>query len=100
MKEYFTFIESSENRWFIAPKYDMFGSPHITGSYGVLISRFFGLSWVDWLKYCVQNGARLQGKDTVYVLAIWEQPNRDFLKEINLRMNEIAKHIDVKELKY
>ena len=100
MKEYFTFIESSENRWFIAPKYDMFGSPHITGSYGVLISRFFGLSWADWLKYCVQNGARLQGKDTVYVLAIWEQPNGDFLKEINLRMNEIAKHIDVKELKY
>lgn len=100
MTQYFNFIEASENRWFIAPKYEAFGFPHITGSYGVLIARFFGLSWTDWLKYCVQNGARLQGKKSIYVLAIWDKPNKEFLKEINQRVNEIAKIIDIKELKY
>ena len=100
MTKYFDFVEISEDRWMIFPKYEAFGYPPITGSYGVLIARFFGLSWPDWLKYCVQNGAQLQGKKNIYVLAIWSSPNKEFLKEINQRMNEIAKKINIKELKY
>ena len=100
MTQYFDFVEVSENRWMIFPKHEAFGFPHITGSYGVLTARFFGLSWTDWLKYCVQNGAQLQGKKSIYVLAVWSSPNRSFLKEINQRMNEIAKIINIKELKY
>ena len=100
MTQYFEFIEVSENRWMIFPKYEAFGFPHITGSYGVLIARFFGLSWPDWLKYCTQHGARLQGKKSTYALAVWDKPNKEFLKEINQRINEIAKVINIKELKY
>ncbi len=100
MTQYFNFVEASENRWLLFPKHESFGFPHITGSYGVLAARFFGLSWPDWLRYCEQNGAQLQGKKNVYVVAVWDKPNEKFLKEINQRMNEIAKIINIKELKY
>lgn len=100
MTQYFNYVEASEKKWLLCPNYEAFGFPHITGSYGVLAARFFGLSWADWLKYCVKNGARLQGKNSIYIVATWESPNKDFLKEINQRVNEIAKKINVKELKY
>lgn len=100
MTIYFDFVEFSENRWIICPRHEAFGFPRIVGSYGVMVSRFFGLDWVDWLRYCEQNGATLQGKKSLYITAFWKTPNKTFLAEINKRVNEIAKHINIKELKY
>ena len=100
MKNYFNFIEFSENHWVIMPKHDLFGEHRITGSFALLASRFSGLSWPDWIKYCVQNGAKLQGKNSIYVSIYWDAPNNKFLNELNKRINEIAKVINIKELNY
>ena len=100
MKNYFNFRESSNNGWMICPSWDEFWTDGkiIRGSFSLLACRISGLSWPQWLRYCRQNGATLYGKGNKYVVAVWKEPNQDFLKELNARANEIAKHINLKEL--
>lgn len=100
MTDYFVFRESSNNGWTICPKYEAFGTPAIQGSYALFACRILGISWPDWLRLCAQNGAKLYGKNMPYVHAIWREPNKDFLKIINQRANELAKRIDLKGLKW
>ena len=100
MKQYFKYVEFSEDKWFITPIHEMFGERSIHGSYAVIAARFYGLSWPDWLKYCAQNGAKLEGKNSTYVSVFWSKPNYEFLKEMNERVNKIASQINIKELKY
>lgn len=100
MKDYFVFRESSNNGWTICPKHELFGNPSITGSFALLPCRMLGISWPDWLRLCQQNGATLYGKNMPYVHAIWREPNKDFLKILNKRANDIAALIDLKILKY
>ena len=100
MTEYFVFRESSNNGWTICPKHEAFGTPAIQGSYALFACRLLGISWPDWLRLCVQNGAKLYGKNMPYVHAIWREPNKDFLKIVNQRANELAKKIDLKGLKW
>lgn len=100
MTDYFVFRESSNNGWTICPKYEAFGTPAIQGSYALFACRILGISWPDWLRLCAQNGAKLYGKNMPYVHAIWREPNKDFLKIINQRANELAKKIDLKGLKW
>ena len=99
MTEYFTFRESS-NGWMIVPVYEKLGAPSIIGSFNVLPCRFMGLSWGDWLRLCAQNGATLHGKNCIWVRAVWREKNNEFLRQLNQRVNEIAKVIDLKELNY
>ena len=100
MTDYFVFRESSNNGWTICPKYEAFGTPAIQGSYALFACRLLGISWPDWLRLCAQNGAKLYGKNMPYVHAIWREPNKDFLKIINQRANELSKKIDLKGLKW
>lgn len=100
MTEYFIFRESSNKGWMICPKHEAFGTPYIEGSYGLFACRLLGISWPNWLRLCEQNGATLYGKGGLYVHAIWREPNKDFLKIVNQRANELAKKIDLKELKW
>lgn len=100
MTEYFVFRESSNKGWMICPKHDAFGEQKIQGSYGLFACRLLGISWPNWLRLCEQNGATLYGKNMPYVHAIWREPNKDFLKIVNQRANELAKKIDLKDLKW
>ena len=102
MKSYFVFRESSNNGWMICPAHkewlgaDMDKS--INGSFALLACRVSGLSWPQWLRYCRQNGATLYGKGHKYPVAIWKEPNKDFLNMLNARANELAKVINFEEL--
>ena len=102
MKTYFVFRDSSNKGWTICPVHKEFLgedlSGKVTGSYGLLACRISGLSWPQWLRYCRQNGATLYGKGFKYPVAIWKEPNTQFLNELNARANELAKIIDFKEL--
>ena len=98
VKEFFVFRETSNNGWTICPKHEMFGTPSIKGSFGVFACRLLGISFPDWLRMCEQNGAQLYGKGHIYVHAVWRKPNKDFLKIVNTRANDIAAKINVKEL--
>lgn len=98
MADYFVFRETSNTGWTICPKHDMFGTPTIEGSYGVFACRIMGISFGDWLHLCVNNGAKLYGKQIQYVLPIWKEPNKDFLKMLNERATQVAKKINIKEL--
>lgn len=98
MKEYFRFLETSNKGWMICPKHELFGTPYIQGSYGLFACRLLGISWPDWLRLCEQNGATLYGKGALYVHAIWREPNKDFLKMVNTRANDVAAKINIKEL--
>jgi hypothetical protein len=100
MTEYFVFRESSNKGWRIYTKHEAFGTPAIQGSYALFACRLLGISWPNWLRLCEQNGAKLYGKNMPYVHAIWREPNKDFLKIVNQRANELAKKIDLKGLKW
>ena len=100
MTNYFIFRETSNKGWTICPKHEAFGMPAIQGSYALFACRILGISWPNWLRLCAQNGAVLYGKNMLYVQAIWREPNKDFLKIINQRANDLAKKIDLKGLKW
>ena len=102
MKSYFVFRETSNNGWSICPVHTAFLgedlSKSINGSFALLACRVSGLSWPQWLRYCRQNGATLYGKGHKYPVAIWKEPNKDFLNKLNVRANELAKVINFEEL--
>lgn len=96
--EYFVFRETSNKGWTICPKHEAFGTPRIEGSYGLFACRVLGITWPNWLRLCEQNGATLYGKGALYVHAIWKEPNKEFLKIINKRANDLAEKINLQEL--
>lgn len=102
MKSYFVFRETSNNGWSICPVHTAFLgedlSKSINGSFALLACRVSGLSWPQWLRYCRQNGATLYGKGYKYPVAVWKEPNKDFLNKLNTRANELAKVINFEEL--
>jgi len=102
MKSYFVYRESSNKGWTICPVHTAFLgedlSKSINGSFALLACRVSGLSWPQWLRYCRQNGATLYGKGHKYPVAIWKEPNKDFLNMLNARANELAKVINFEEL--
>lgn len=100
MKDYFIFRETSNKGWQIVPNYDVLGVKSVNGSYSVLAARFMGLSWPNWLRFCRNNGANLYGKNSMYTTAVWDKPNKDFLKQLNERTELIASKIKIKELAY
>ena len=100
MKEYFVFRETSNKGWQIVPNYDILGTTSVNGSYNVLAARFMGVSWPNWLRLCRNNGANLCGKNAMYTVAIWNKPNKEFLKQLNERTELIASKIKIKELAY
>lgn len=98
MADFFAFRETSNNGWTICPNHEMFGTPSIHGSFGVFACRMMGISFSDWLRLCQSKGAKLYGKQIRYVVPVWKEPNKDFLKELNQRAAAVAKQINVKEL--
>ena len=98
MTDYFIFRETSNTGWTICPKHEMFGTPFVEGGYGAFACRMLGLSFPNWLLLCQQNGAKLYGKQGYYVVPIWKEPNKVFLKNINECASAVAKQINVKEL--
>lgn len=98
--EYFVFRETSNKGWTICPCYEAFGENRIEGSYGLFACRLLGISWPNWLRMCQQNGAVLYGKGMPYVHTIWREPNKNFLKMLNARTAEVAKRVNLKELKW
>ena len=98
MADYFVFRETSNTGWTICPKHEMFGTPFVDGSYGTFACRMMGISFPKWLRLCKQNGAHLYGKQITYVVPVWKEPNKDFLKMLNERAAAVAKKVNVKEL--
>ena len=102
MKTYFVFRETSNNGWSICPVHkewigEDYGKP-IKGSFNLLACRVSGLSWPQWLRFCRQNGAKLYGKNHKYPVAVWKEPNKQFLNDLNKRANELAQLINIEEL--
>lgn len=100
MADLFYYRESSNNGWTICPKHELFGVPRIEGSYGVFACRMLGISYPDWIKWCAANGAKLYGKQGHYIVPVWREPNKEFIKKINQCANAVAKQVDVKELSW
>ena len=50
-------------------------------------ARIFGLSWPDYLRYCIQNGATVVGKEHRYPYISWKEKNVEFLNDLNRRAN-------------
>ena len=98
--KYFEYRELPTKGFVIAPIYESFGYHYIEGSWAVLPARIFGVDYVEWLHYCEVNGARLIGINWDYVLGVWENPNQQFLDELNRRTNALASIIDLKGLSY
>ena len=103
MKSYFTFRESPAGGWTICPVHKEFFDGdewRINGSCALLACRVSGLSWPQWLRYCRQNGAMIYGKGHKYPVATWKEPNTKFLNELNIRANQLASRINLKNLRY
>lgn len=98
MKQYFEYREHGVKGYVIIPIYKEFSESMIRGSYGLLPCRITGLSWPQYLRYCMQHGAHVYGKHSKYPTAVWDEPNMEFLNMLNQRANELAKVINFKEL--
>ena len=102
LKSFFVFRETSNNGWTICPVHKEFLDENMDrsfkGSLNLLACRISGLSWAQWLRYCRQHGARLYGNKSKYPIAVWKEPNNEFLNQLNIRANELSKYINFKEL--
>lgn len=98
--KYFEYRESPYGGYMIVPIYKEFGDPCINGSWGVLPARIFGVHYVDWLHYCEAHGARLIGKNHLYIVEVWDEPNQEILNVLNRRTVQIASILNLKGLKY
>jgi hypothetical protein len=90
MINYFCYRERPDGKYMIAPIYKEFGEDwRIMGSWAVLPARLFGLSFPDYLRYCIMHGANVWGKNHYYPIVVWEQKNEGFLLELNRRANAL-----------
>lgn len=96
MITYFQYREQPDNSsYMICPVYHNFGEDwRVNGSWNVLASRFFGLSFPDYLRYCILHGATVIGRGQMYPTIIWKEKNNGFLLELNRRANAL---IQIKE---
>ena len=92
MIKFFTWRDNPDGTYSIAPMYKEFGEDwRIMGSWSVLPARLFGLSWPNYLRYCISLGARVTGKQHLYPTIKWEKPNYKILDELNRRANLLIK---------
>lgn len=98
MITYFQYREQPDGKgYMICPMYHRFGEDWcIKGSWNVLPARFFGLSYPDYLRYCIFNGALVIGKNQMYPTILWKEKNNDFILELNKRANALIKIMEVK----
>ena len=86
--KWFEYRENTDGRFSIIPVYKNFKEDwKIMGSWSVLPARIFGLSWPDYLRYCIQNGAIVVGKEHRYPYISWKEKNVEFLNDLNRRAN-------------
>lgn len=86
MKIYFYYRENPDGTYAICPMYKEFKEDwRIMGSWAVLPARLLGLSWPDYLRYCIQNGATVKGKEHIYPIISWKEKNIRFLNDLNIR---------------
>lgn len=100
MIEFFSFEERPRGGWLLKVDLDKFTKGSISGSANVIACRLFGIDWPHWLRICRGAGAQLMGRNTNWVLAVWKEPNKEFVRKLNVRANELSKLIDFKELRY
>lgn len=94
---YFYFRENPDGTYSLSPIYKEFGEDwKIMGSWSVLPARLLGLSWADYLRYCIQCGAEVRGKEHIYPIIRWKEKNLDFINDLNKRATYLIK---VKETK-
>lgn len=92
MKTYFYYRENPDGTYSLSPMYKEFDEDwRIMGSWSVLPARLFGLSWANYLRYCIKNGADVRGKNHIYPIIHWKEKNKDFLDELNKRANCLIK---------
>ena len=90
MKTYFYYRENPDSSYSICPMYKEFNEDwKIMGSWAVLPARLFGISWPDYLRYCIQNGAKVVGREHIYPIIKWDKPNKEFINELNHRANKL-----------
>lgn len=86
--KYFTYRDNPDGTWSLVPDFEVWGYDWcISGSWNVLGARVMGLSWSNYLRYCMQCGATVQGKNHLYPIVHWKEKNLDFLDELNRRAN-------------
>jgi hypothetical protein len=90
-KKYFTFrpIDNSPlSRCIICPAdYDAFPLKTKTGSYAVAPARVLGLDYPTYLRFIRDSfpeAVTLEGKDGLYVRALWKRGSRELLSFIDL----------------
>lgn len=87
-KKFFYYREQPDGKYMVCPVYKEFPEDwRIMGSWAVLPARLFGLSWPDYLRYCVQSGAKVRGREHICPMIIWDIPNKIFINELNERAN-------------
>ena len=89
---YFYYRENPDGTYSLSPLYKEFGEDwKIMGSWSVLPARLLGLSWPNYLRYCMKCGADVKGKNHHYPIIHWKEKNKDFLDELNKRANYLIK---------
>lgn len=90
MTTYFYYREQPSGGYMICPMYKEFGEDwRIMGSWAVLPARLFGLSYPDYLRYCIMHGAQVFGKEHRYPTILWKEKNNGFILELNRRANAL-----------
>ncbi len=92
MKAFFVYRDNPDGSWSLCPNFEVWGDEWcVNGSWSVLGARLFGLSWANYLRYCMQNGASVQGKNHLYPIIHWKEKNLDFLNELNRRAERLVR---------
>lgn len=88
MKTWFWWREEPDGTFAILPMYKNFPEDWcIMGSWSVLPARLLGLSWPDYLRFCIQQGATVTGKNHLYPIIKWKKKNEALMAELNKRAN-------------
>lgn len=83
---YFWLDETPSGKFIIRPVYKNFPIHHFRGSYAVMPSRFFGLSYANYLRLCRnEGGAEIVGKNEKYPIAYFKNDKKakDFVQKLN-----------------
>ena len=89
---YFWLDETPSGKYIIRPVYEKFPIHHFRGSYAVMPSRFFGLSYANYLRLCRdEGGAEIVGKNEKYPIAYFKNDEKaqNFVKKLNLCSNKL-----------
>ena len=89
---YFYLDETPNGKYIIRPVYEKFPIHHFRGSYAVLPSRFFGISYANFLRLCRdEGGAEIIGKGEKYPIAYFknDEKAKNFVKKLNFYTNKL-----------